>query len=294
MAIEQNQAVVDVLSEVASLLEVQRANPYRVKSYRRAAETIAALPRDIAVLLEEGGVQGLTRLPTIGSGLSRTIAEVIDTGRCGMLDRLRGQLDPEQLFRTLPGIGPGLARRLHDELHVDTLEALEMAAYDGRLSHLPGFSGKRLTAIRESLDTRLASRRFSARKHLVGEPPSIAAILSVDEEYRRLAAAGGLPLITPKRFNPDGRRRLPVLHADRTGWHFTALYSNTAQAHQRHRTDDWVVIHYYDHDHEHDHDEGQCTVVTEWQGPLSFYRVVRGRETECGELYRQQPRAAAG
>ena len=94
--------------------------------------------------------------------------------------------------------------------------------------------------------------------------------------YRK-AAAASLRTIAPKRFNPSGEAWLPVLHAQRGEWHFTALYSNTARAHELGRTRDWVVIYYYDGDHV----EGQCTVVTESRGALAGKRVVRGREEEC-------------
>jgi putative hydrolase len=106
-------------------------------------------------------------------------------------------------------------------------------------------------------------------------------LLDVDAEYRRKSARGDLALITPRRFNPEGEAWLPVLHSERGGWHFTALYSNTARAHELGRTRDWVVVYYYDHDHH----EYQCTVVTEFRGPLRGKRVVRGREQECREFY---------
>jgi hypothetical protein len=107
--------------------------------------------------------------------------------------------------------------------------------------------------------------------------PTIAALLAVDREYREKAAAGRLRTIAPKRFNPSGEAWLPVLHAEREGWHFTALFSNTARAHELGRTRDWVVIYYYDGEHV----EAQCTVVTESRGALAGRRVVRGREEEC-------------
>ncbi len=66
--------------------------------------------------------------------------------------------------------------------------------------------------------------------------------------------------------------------------HFTALFSNTARAHELGRTSDWVVVYHYD-DH---HREGQSTVVTETQGPLLGRRVVRGREPECRALYAEK------
>ena len=103
----------------------------------------------------------------------------------------------------------------------------------------------------------------------------------MDDDYRRKAEAGSLPTIAPRRFNPEGEAWLPVLHAVRDGWHFTALYSNTAQAHQLGRTRDWVVLYFYDDEHA----EGQHTVVTETHGPLAGRRVVRGREAECRAHY---------
>ena len=67
------------------------------------------------------------------------------------------------------------------------------------------------------------------------------------------------------------------MHRDRDGWYFTVLFSNTAGSHQLGRTDDWVVINFYDGEH----DEGQQTVVTVTQGRHKGQRVVRGREAEC-------------
>jgi putative hydrolase len=110
----------------------------------------------------------------------------------------------------------------------------------------------------------------------------VALLLDVDREYSEKAGEGSLPTIAPRRFNPEGQAWLPVLHTRRDPWHFTALYSNTAMAHELGRTRDWVVIYFYD-DH---HQEGQHTVVTETQGPLRGRRVVRGLEAECGEVYR--------
>jgi hypothetical protein len=72
-----------------------------------------------------------------------------------------------------------------------------------------------------------------------------------------------------------------VLHTERSGWHFTALYSNTGRAHQLRRTRDWVVIYFYDGDHR----ERQRTVVTETHGPLEGRRVVRGSEADCALHY---------
>jgi hypothetical protein len=285
-----NAMCAERLREAADLLEAQGANPFRVSAYRRAADTVRDLPEDVALLIEREGVAGLDALPGIGRGIASALLEMNRTGRWMQLERLRGSADPIQLFTAIPGLGHRLAERIHDELHIDTLEALELAAHDGRLETVPGVGPRRAAAIRSSLQTMLARGRTrrtsgSAGAHPPGgRGPSIAVLLDVDREYREKASAGTLPTIAPKRFNPSGAAWLPVLHATRDGWHFTALYSNTAQAHQLNRTHDWVVLYYYDDEHA----EGQHTVVTETHGPLTGQRVVRGREAECRAHYSEE------
>lgn len=288
--LRENQAVAEWLRQGADLLEQQGANPFRVGAYRRGADRVAGLDRPVRELLATEGTEGLVELPDIGSGIAAAIAEILASGRWSLLDRLRGQATPEQLFRTLPGIGPELARRIHDELHVDSFEALEVAAHDGSLETVPGIGRRRAAAVRAALESRL-SRRIQ-RGPAVAERPEVELLLSVDREYRRRAEAGELTRIAPRRFNVAGRAWLPVLHAERGPWHFTALYSNTARAHDLRRTRDWVVLYFYDHDHR----ERQATVVTERRGPLAGRRVVRGREAECEAWYaraagrRERPR----
>jgi putative hydrolase len=133
--------------------------------------------------------------------------------------------------------------------------------------------------MRASLAAMLGRPRSTTR--VGADAPPVSVLLSVDREYRQKSEQGELPLITPRRFNPEGKAWLPVLHTERDGWHFTALYSNTARAHELGRTRDWVVVYYYDHDHQ----ESQCTVVTEFRGPLRDKRVVRGRERACMDFY---------
>jgi Holliday junction resolvasome RuvABC DNA-binding subunit len=276
---QSNARCADRLREAADLLEAQGANPFRVSAYRRAADTVRDLEADLGELVEREGLEGLDALPGIGRGIASALMEMVRTGRWMQLERLRGSADPVQLFTAVPGLGHRLAERIHDELHVDTLEALEIAAHDGRLETVPGVGPRRAAAIRSSLQSMLSRGRPRRVAAPPGRPaatagPSVETLLAVDREYREKAAAGKLPTIAPKRFNPSGESWLPVLHTVLDGWHFTALFSNTAQAHQLHRTRDWVVIYFYDDEHA----EGQHTVVTETHGPHAGRRVVRGRE----------------
>jgi hypothetical protein len=105
-------------------------------------------------------------------------------------------------------------------------------------------------------------------------------LLDVDREYRAAARAGRLHRIAPRRFNPDRRAWLPVMHTWRNGRHYTALFSNTARAHALGHTLDWVVLYWDTH-----HGQQQHTVVTATTGPLVGQRVVRGRELECEVYY---------
>lgn len=274
MGTDENQAIAAQLREAAALLQSQGANPFRVAAYRRAADSAAQCARPLRDTLDTKGRAGLQALPGVGSGISSAIAEILITGRWGQLARLRGSAEPEALLRTVPGVGEELARVLHEDLHVDTLEGLENAAHDGRLQAVSGIGPRRSAAIRASLAAMLGRRVARGAHAPVGELPDVETLLDVDREYRSKAAAGRLPLIAPKRFNPQAKSWLPVLHTVRDPWHFTVLYSNTARAHELGKTRDWVVVYFYDGDHT----ERQCTIVTEARGPAAGKRVVRGRE----------------
>lgn len=278
---ELNSRIADRLRLMAELRSEQGDNGFRVGAYRRAADAVDALDEPVDELFSREGRAGLVALPAVGEGIASAIAEMLLTGRWAQLDRLTGTLEPEALFRTLPGIGPKLAERLHEALDVETLEQLEVAAHDGRLDAMEGMGPRRAAAIRMALQDRLGRRRIRAQA--LNLPP-LKLALAVDAAYRRAAAAGKLRKIAPKRFNPEGEAWLPVMHEDADGWHITALYSNTARAHQLHKTRDWVVL----YAHAGAGPEVQCTIVTETHGALKGKRVVRGREAECQAFYEAQ------
>lgn len=281
MDVSLNQQIAMKLAQAADLLEQQGANPFRVTAYRRASETVARLEEDIGEIAATRSNAGLTELPNIGKGIAGAIEQLVTTGQWAQLERLRGTLDPVHLFQTVPGIGPKIAEDIATTLHIDTFEALEAAASDGRLETVRGMGPRRIAGIRNSLASLLGRAR---RRHGSGIDigPDVQTLIAVDHEYRSKAGQGRLSRIAPRRFNPEGEAWLSVLHTDREGWHFTVMYSNTARAHELKRTHDWVVVYFYD-DH---HQEGQCTVVTESRGPLAGQRVVRGRELECRDYYR--------
>ena len=128
-----NQEIASKLNEIADLLKQQGANPFRVNAYQKAASTIEHLDEPVTKLVERKGFSGLTALPGIGSGIARSIYEYVAMGHMSRLESLRGGRDPVILFEQLPGVGATLAHRIVETLHIDTLEALEVAAYNRRL-----------------------------------------------------------------------------------------------------------------------------------------------------------------
>ncbi|WP_338863975.1 helix-hairpin-helix domain-containing protein [Myxococcus stipitatus] len=281
---KDNIDIADALERVADLLEEQDAMPFRVTAYRKAAASIARWPKPVAEVLASKGQAGLRELPGVGKSIAAAVAELVRTGQWELLERLERESSPEQLLASVPGIGPELARRIHEELGVRTLEELEQAAHDGHLERVEGFGPRRGQQVRDLLEARLGrARRGFARKREgtdEGPRPEVGLLLQVDEEYRRKAAAGALRTIAPRRFNPTGEAWLPVMQRTLEGWRVRALFSNTAVAHQQNATREWVVL-YFDKDGV----EGQCTVVTAHGGPLDGRRVVRGREVECLAYY---------
>jgi len=284
------EAVAALLERIAELLEAGDSNPFRIQSYRDGARTVRQTDAPLLEMAANGDMEGLKQLPDIGEGLARVIVEYVDSGRSSLLDDLQGRVSPADLLRQVPGLGEELAQRIVSQLHIESLEELERAAHDGRLAEVPGFGPRRLQSVRASLAgmlSRPALRRGPTdggeEQEMQVDRPSVATLLDLDAEYRRRAAAGELQRIAPRRFNPRGEAWLPIMHAEREGWKFTVLFSNTARAHELGKTDDWVVIYYQKASGEGQ--ERQNTVVTETSGPLQGRRVVRGRAPEIRRHY---------
>ncbi len=292
-----NQTIADHLEQVADLLEMDDGNPFRIRAYRQGAEAVRGADREVARMVQEGRENELEKVPGIGSSLAGAIAELVHTGRLSLLERLQRVTGAGGRFRQVPGIGPELARRIEDELDAQSLEELEVAAHDGRLAAVPGFGSRRLKGVRQALDSMLRreGRSGSHRKDRAEDghspEPSVASLLDIDRQYREKAEAGRLRKIAPRRFNPEREAWLPIMKGHRDGYQYTALFSNTAKAHERGKTHDWVVIYL-----EREGGKGQekrYTVVTETRGDMQGRRVVRGRENESRDYYADIPNHAS-
>ena len=272
-----NGWIADSLRLAASVLAVQGAHAARGTAYCRATDAIMTLDSNLRDIAGAEGHAALVAMPGIGHSLAGPVAELLATGRWGFLERLRGALDPEALFCAVPGIGPSLAQKLHKNLRLESLEALEAAARDGGLQRMAGFGPRRAATV-------LAA--FAAMPARVRPPmpnpanePEIALLLDVDAEYREQAADGELFTIPPRHFDRDVGTWLPVLHTTRGSWHLTALWSYMPRAYLYGRGDDPVAVYF----HCDGRPEGRRTIAG------AAHRIVRGREAECESLDASMP-----
>ncbi|HTO03742.1 MAG TPA: hypothetical protein VL069_08570, partial [Opitutus sp.] len=287
MPLPLNQDIAGHLDEVARILDEQGAGRFRVQAYRRAATSLRELTQSVGDIFERRGLAGLEELPGVGRSIARSIRDLLLHGRLAMLDRLRGEHDPIALLSSVPGIGKTFAWKLHDDLGIDSLLELETAAHDGRLETILGLGANRLAGIRASLAYRLGRVRGAQTTRGSVAEPTVAELLDVDREYRHAVAAGVLKRIAPRRFNPGRKAWLPVLHTTRGQRHYTALFSNTARAHQLRKTHDWVLLFFDGPD-----GEQQTTVITAEFGPLKGQRIIPGRDHECAGHYGKTVSAA--
>jgi DNA polymerase (family X) len=184
-----NAAISAIFDEIADLLDIQGANPFRVRAYRNAARTVGELGTDVKALVERG--TALTEIPAIGEDLANKINEIVQTGQCEFLTRQRKQVPPAVIaLLRVPGLGPKRVRILWRDLEIQTLEQLLQAAKDGRVRDLPGFGAKTEQKILESVQAHLGeARRFklSAAAHYA---EALAAYLRKVQGVRQVEVAG--------------------------------------------------------------------------------------------------------
>ncbi len=144
-----NLTVAEALYEIADLLEFTGGDPFKVRAYRKAAEALALQPDPVEQLVREGK---LTKIPGIGKAIAAKVTEMVETGRIGYLEELRQAVPPgvRDLTR-VPGLGARTAMLLYRQLGIDSLEALELAAREGRLRELPGFGPRKEAALLQAV-----------------------------------------------------------------------------------------------------------------------------------------------
>ena len=130
-----------MFSRLAELLEIKGANPFRIRAYRKAAQTIEGLPHSVTSMLAESA--DLSELPGIGKDLAAKIQEIVETGHLALLDQVSSQL-PGQLaeLAKIPSLGPKRVKMLYEKLGIKDLKGLARAARAGNIRQLHGFGTK--------------------------------------------------------------------------------------------------------------------------------------------------------
>jgi DNA polymerase (family X) len=152
---ENNQQLATIFRSMADLLSAQRANPYRVRAYRRAADALLAIDEEVTALVER---QGLEEIDGIGADLAKKIEEFLETGTIRAYEELKTPLPAEvKSWASLPGLSESLVTYLYFRLGIRTLGDLEQITRSHLLRTLPSFSGSEerlLQAVQERIHAR--------------------------------------------------------------------------------------------------------------------------------------------
>lgn len=184
-----NRQIAAVFEEIADLLEISEANPFRVRAYRNAARTLRSSSVDLAeIVAAEGRVP---HLPGIGHDLAEKIVEIVGTGRSSALDELHAQL-PTTLsdLLKLPGLGPKRVKKLHDALGIRSIEDLRRAAASGRIHDLAGFGDRAESHILAAIEARVTAMKRFRLDMVAPIVQELIAYLRGEPGVKRVEAAG--------------------------------------------------------------------------------------------------------
>ncbi|HWD18739.1 MAG TPA: DNA polymerase/3'-5' exonuclease PolX [Verrucomicrobiae bacterium] len=165
--------VAEVLTEIATLLELKGENPFKSRAYVNAARAVEAATEPLEKIFCP---ESETRLKGIGDSLQEKICEFVQTGKLPYYDELKSSIPPGLVTMLgIPGLGPKKIKALHDKLGVETVEQLEQACKDGKVALLDGFGEKTQVKICEGINF----RRQYASRHLLSDAVAAAeAILN--------------------------------------------------------------------------------------------------------------------
>lgn len=200
----ENLDVARTLEEVADLLEIQGANPFRVRAYRNAVRTVESLTRPLTEMVEAG--EDLTELQGVGKQVDAHIRELLQTSQLTVLDDITKEI-PRTLVQLvkLDGVGPKKAKKLFDELGVESVEGLEAEIEKGAVEELSGFGKKSVekiaAAIEEYRNNRGRFLRAEAEELIRGllvhmeDAPDVTRLEVAGSYRRRKETVGDIDLL---------------------------------------------------------------------------------------------------
>lgn len=177
----KNEEIAGLFGQLADLLEIQEANPFRVRAYRNGARKIQSTAESMSALIEDGG--DLTQFDGIGKDLARQIEEIVATGQHQQLAELKQQVPAGVVdMLRIPGVGPKKVAVFFNQLNLESLEDLKQAATEGRLSELKGFGKKTEETILKNIDRAVeAGKRVSISTASEAAKAVVDALLALDE-----------------------------------------------------------------------------------------------------------------
>jgi DNA polymerase (family 10) len=182
--------VAEVLTNVATLLDLKGENPFKSRAYLSAARALETLPESLEKLIAE---ERLSQVKGIGDSIQKKILELVTTGKLSYYEELKAATPPGLvLMLDIPGLGPKKIKVLHDELKIETVEQLEQACKEGKVAKLKGFGEKTQVNICEGINR---SRSYASR-HLISEALPLAdqllEALRSHPDVIRCSSAGSL------------------------------------------------------------------------------------------------------
>jgi DNA polymerase (family 10) len=153
-----NYEIARIFTQIADLMEVREDNPFKVRAYRKAAETIEALTESLETIATRGELE---KIPNIGKAIAEKISDICRTGTTPLYEELKAQVPPGLVeIMAVPGIGPSKVRALHDALGVTSVDELEAAGREQRIRGVAGMGTKTEENILHAIE---AHRRRSGR-----------------------------------------------------------------------------------------------------------------------------------
>jgi DNA polymerase (family 10) len=148
-----NESIARSFYRLAALMDIRGDDPFRLRSYRNAAEAIETWPKPLQQIAAEEGIAGLQAIPGVGKAIAGKIVELLDRGSFDAWERIIAET-PESVLDLLdiPGIGPKTAAMLHQKFNVSSLEALKKFVAGGGLDLVDGIGPKTSERIKESLE----------------------------------------------------------------------------------------------------------------------------------------------
>ncbi len=179
-----------MFNEMADLLEIKGENHYKIRAYRKAARSIANWEESIENLREHGALQ---EIPGVGKNIADKLQEMITTGSCGLLERLRQEVPQGLLNITqLPGVGLRTARIIHQHLDIKDLGQLETAAKEKRIRKLPGLGPKTELNILRGMEMMRSQSDTSPLNLALASAEILVEFVSSLKSIRQVAIGGSI------------------------------------------------------------------------------------------------------